>query len=331
MSSEHFAHEEPHIFRYGTYIIIPFCHSYFQLSQFSTAETVQALEMRVTELEEENNCLRAALNLPPANRPPLGKGPTGKDKPKALEAPSLSQPITSKSRDSSPIAESPSPRRSESTSPSLMDASMRTPPIMEGSHWNEGFIMNDQQSTPHPPHITPAPTYSLRSVQAPSVPQKSPHQFTFSAPTSRPVITSSVAGNSMPSSTYQHTTDRPLASGYNDMNYLLCDARENTHYSYHYHPSPFSTESPLPTQSPQVPVHPQASPTVPRPSLQSTLPFQPRRPPSDTTSFRPLTSDIHLPSPTSHHAARLGSPPSPALHDVRPHYASHGKQVNPLP
>jgi hypothetical protein len=44
----------------------------------------QALEQRVAELEEENDCLRAALNLPPANRLPLGKGPTGKDKPKNL-------------------------------------------------------------------------------------------------------------------------------------------------------------------------------------------------------------------------------------------------------
>ncbi|KAJ7650667.1 hypothetical protein FB45DRAFT_719912, partial [Roridomyces roridus] len=49
------------------------------------AAHLQALEERVSELEEENNCLRQALSLPPANRPPLGKGPTGKDKPKAYE------------------------------------------------------------------------------------------------------------------------------------------------------------------------------------------------------------------------------------------------------
>ncbi|KAF8558221.1 hypothetical protein OG21DRAFT_1380900, partial [Imleria badia] len=80
------------------------------------AAHLQALEMRVSELEEENNCLRAALNLPPANRPTLGKGPTGKDKPKTLDNPGGSQ-STPKSRDSSPIGESPSPRRSESASP----------------------------------------------------------------------------------------------------------------------------------------------------------------------------------------------------------------------
>ncbi|KAI0768133.1 hypothetical protein BD413DRAFT_614787 [Trametes elegans] len=46
------------------------------------AAHLEALEQRVAELEEENNTLRAALSLPPANRPALGRGPTGKDKPK---------------------------------------------------------------------------------------------------------------------------------------------------------------------------------------------------------------------------------------------------------
>ncbi|KAI0077873.1 hypothetical protein K474DRAFT_1567795, partial [Panus rudis PR-1116 ss-1] len=46
------------------------------------AAHLEALEQRVSELELENDTLRAHLGLPPANRPPLGKGPTGKDKPK---------------------------------------------------------------------------------------------------------------------------------------------------------------------------------------------------------------------------------------------------------
>ncbi|TEB34697.1 hypothetical protein FA13DRAFT_1599439, partial [Coprinellus micaceus] len=45
------------------------------------AAHLQALEQRVTELEEENAYLRQTLHLPPANRPPLGRGPTGKDRP----------------------------------------------------------------------------------------------------------------------------------------------------------------------------------------------------------------------------------------------------------
>ena len=305
----------------GTAPFIIFCHlicNYLNI----LPRHLQALEMRVSELEEENSCLRAALNLPPANRAPLGKGPTGKDKPKSLDNQPLTQPA-SKSGDSSPIADSPSPRRSQSTSPPLMGASLRTPPMMD-NHWDEGFMMNEQQSTPH---ISSTPAYNLRPLPPTSVPQKSPHQFTFSGSTSR-----SVMPNSSISSSYQHTTDRPMASGYNDMNYLLCDVRDNpsTHYSYHYQQSPFSGESSLPAQSPQVPVHSQSSPTTSRPSLPPAISFQPRRSHHEPTSFRPLASDLHLPSPVPHHSARLTSPSSPALHDVRSHYPSHSK-VNPLP
>ncbi|KAF8842066.1 hypothetical protein BDN67DRAFT_995818 [Paxillus ammoniavirescens] len=296
------------------------------------AAHLQALEMRVSELEEENNCLRAALNLPPANRPALGKGPTGKDKPKSLDNPSLSQ-SSSKSRDSSPIGESPSPRRSESTSPSVIGGgSIRTPPIMEGNNWDEGFMMSDQQ--PPAPQIssTPSVPYGMRPVAAATVPQKSPQQFTFSTPMPpRPLATNNVPSHSLQSS-YAHTADRPIASGYNDMSYLLCtDVRENSHYSYHYQQPPFSGESTISSQSPQLSVHSQPSHSAQRPHLQQTMPFPQRRSHTEPQAFRSLGSDLHLPSPPSHHISRLASSPPPAMHDVRPHYTSHGKHVNPLP
>ncbi|KAF9223468.1 hypothetical protein BS17DRAFT_808888 [Gyrodon lividus] len=296
------------------------------------AAHLQALEMRVSELEEENNCLRAALNLPPANRPTLGKGPTGKDKPKTLDNPPLSQ-SSSKSRDSSPIGESPSPRRSESASPSVMGGtSMRTPPpIMEGSNWEEGFMMNDQQSTA--PHIssTPSVTYGMRPVVATTVPQKSPQQFTFSTPMPpRSLVTNNVPGHSLQSS-YAHTADRPIASGYNDMSYLLCDVRENPHYSYHYQQPSFSGESAISSQSPQISVHSQPPHSAQRPHLQQTMPFQQRRSHTEPQGFRSLGNDLHLPSPPPHHISRLAASPPPAIHDVRSHYTPHGKHVNPLP
>ncbi|EEB87388.1 hypothetical protein MPER_15270, partial [Moniliophthora perniciosa FA553] len=84
------------------------------------AAHLQALEQRVAELEEENNCLRQALNLPGANRPPLGKGPTGKDRPKPAEPSSVSQhgslplPLPLPSRDST---DSPPSTRMSSHSP----------------------------------------------------------------------------------------------------------------------------------------------------------------------------------------------------------------------
>ncbi|KDQ15894.1 hypothetical protein BOTBODRAFT_96336, partial [Botryobasidium botryosum FD-172 SS1] len=42
------------------------------------AAHLEALECRVQLLEDENNRLREALNLPPSDRPPLGTGPTGR-------------------------------------------------------------------------------------------------------------------------------------------------------------------------------------------------------------------------------------------------------------
>ncbi|KAJ7936624.1 hypothetical protein B0H13DRAFT_2226791 [Mycena leptocephala] len=47
------------------------------------AAHLEALQQRISELEEENTQLRQALNLPPANHLPMGRGPTGRDKPKS--------------------------------------------------------------------------------------------------------------------------------------------------------------------------------------------------------------------------------------------------------
>ncbi|KAJ6614520.1 hypothetical protein B0H10DRAFT_1675190, partial [Mycena sp. CBHHK59/15] len=44
---------------------------------------LQALEQRVSELEEENYLMRQQLGMPPPNRPQLGRGPTGRDKTKS--------------------------------------------------------------------------------------------------------------------------------------------------------------------------------------------------------------------------------------------------------
>ncbi|KAG6373420.1 hypothetical protein JVT61DRAFT_6569 [Boletus reticuloceps] len=295
------------------------------------AAHLQALELRVSELEEENNHLRAALNLPPASRPALGKGPTGKDKPKSLDNPALSQ-STSKSRDSSPIGESPSPRRSESTSPSVIGGtSLRTPPIIDGSNWDDGFMMNDQQSASSHVPCSPPVAYSMRQVAPSSVAQKSPQQFAFSSTAIPPrSLVSNVPSHPLQSS-YAHTADRPISSGYNDMNYLLCDVRETGHYSYHYQQPPFSGESPLSSHSPQLPVHSQPPPGAHRPNMQQTMPFQQRRSHTEPHAFRSLGGDLHLPSPPPHQVSRLASSPPPAIHDVRSHYTPHGKHVNPLP
>ncbi|KAJ7936459.1 hypothetical protein B0H13DRAFT_1589609 [Mycena leptocephala] len=57
------------------------------------AAHLEAVQQRISELEEENARLRQALNLPPVNRPPMGSGPTGRDKPKLPVAAVLSSAL----------------------------------------------------------------------------------------------------------------------------------------------------------------------------------------------------------------------------------------------
>lgn len=293
------------------------------------AAHLQALELRVSELEEENNCLRAALNLPAANRPSLGKGPTGKDKSKSLETtPVAAQSNSSKSRESSPVAESPSPGRSESASPSVVSGNLRTPPVMDG-HWEESFMMSDQQSQGSHVSSSSSASYSLRPVPPPPMSQKSSHQFTFSNPMPPPrsMISSSVSAHPIQQN-YTHTADRPIATGYNDMNYLLCDVRESAHYPYSYQPSQFSPDHAMspPSIHPSQNHHPQRTP-LPHTSIT----YPQRRSVNEPSGFRPLGTDLHLPSPPPHsQAVRLASPPAPSAQDPRSHYTSHGKHPNAL-
>jgi hypothetical protein len=285
----------------------------------------QALELRVSELEEENNCLRAALNLPAANRPSLGKGPTGKDKSKSLETtPVAAQSNSSKSRESSPVAESPSPGRSESASPSVVSGNLRTPPVMDG-HWEESFMMSDQQSQGSHVSSSSSASYSLRPVPPP-MSQKSSHQFTFSNP--MPPPRSMISSSHPIQQNYTHTADRPIATGYNDMNYLLCDVRESAHYPYSYQPSQFSPDHAMspPSIHPSQNHHPQRTP-LPHTSIT----YPQRRSVNEPSGFRPLGTDLHLPSPPPHsQAVRLASPPASSAQDPRSHYTSHGKHPNAL-
>ncbi|KAI0635745.1 hypothetical protein C8Q77DRAFT_1053124 [Trametes polyzona] len=124
------------------------------------AAHLEALEQRVAELEEENNTLRAALHLPPANRPPLGKGPTGKDKPKPTNKPSTTAPtlagilpsipaLTSSgtlppmSRTESPLSTGSTSAHSMSPDPALGAAMSLPPPSgpeLEPTGWTESLF-----------------------------------------------------------------------------------------------------------------------------------------------------------------------------------------------
>ncbi|KAI9000645.1 hypothetical protein BD414DRAFT_472309 [Trametes punicea] len=132
------------------------------------AAHLEALEQRVAELEEENNTLRAALNLPPANRPPLGRGPTGKDKPKPNNAkPSSTGPdisallpslpsLTSSgtmppmSRTESPLSTGSTSTHSMSPDPALSAAlplSQPSAPELDPTGWTDAMF-GDKDSNP---------------------------------------------------------------------------------------------------------------------------------------------------------------------------------------
>ncbi|KAL1949302.1 hypothetical protein VTO73DRAFT_8183 [Trametes versicolor] len=131
------------------------------------AAHLEALEQRCSELEEENNTLRAALNLPPANRPLLGKGPTGKDKPKgnnksppaeagiasllpSIPALTSSGTLPPMSRTESPLSTGSTSAHSMSPDPP-MSAAMSMPqqsgPDMDPTGWSESMF-GDKESNP---------------------------------------------------------------------------------------------------------------------------------------------------------------------------------------
>ncbi|KAI1797288.1 hypothetical protein LXA43DRAFT_406182 [Ganoderma leucocontextum] len=152
------------------------------------AAHLEALESRVTELEEENNALRAALNLPPANRLPLGKGPTGKDKPKpgaskhadGSNVSTLISSLASNSGSGAPLSRTESPLSTGSASghsmspdpigsgPGLSVPPQTSTPALDPSGWSDNMFGDkdsDQSissnfsipSSSHPSHNSPFP------------------------------------------------------------------------------------------------------------------------------------------------------------------------------
>jgi hypothetical protein len=180
--------------------------------------------------------LRAALNLPPANRPPLGKGPTGKDKPKSFDSGSFdgthSHTIGSTSRESSEAA-SPSSTRTNSLSPATISATMRNSPRdatgIEGSQWEPSLLMGGDQQ----PEV-PSTSSSYHLSSASTIPQK-PLQYPYSGtmpPSSRTSSNSVYMPPNQPN--YPHTADRPMGS-FNASGFLVRDSRDESqhhHYSY---------------------------------------------------------------------------------------------------
>ena len=282
--------------------------------------TLQALEQRVSELEDENNTLRAALNLPPANRPVLGKGPTGKDKPKpystsgSRNASGTSVPPAPTSRGGS-SAESPSPTRTDSISPSTITANMRPSPHsghnVDAGSWDQHMLLGDDQTESHT--SPPSAGYSLSSINAHKPPQS---QYSFPSPSSsRNPLSNSMYIPPVQQSTqnFAHTADRPMGDAYGNPGYPLRDIREEPQH-FPYTQSPFS-----PTDGGQRHHHPPATPAIhavhPPPRDHSgTLPYGHgnRRSGNEPQSYQNIVNHHypHLPPPQSSTGAlRRLSPP----------------------
>ncbi|TRM64842.1 hypothetical protein BD626DRAFT_399930 [Schizophyllum amplum] len=191
------------------------------------AAHLQALEQRVQELEDENNCLRQALNLPPANRPALGKGPTGKDKPKGYDQSGQGSPpsyngIFNASRASS--VDSPGSTRTSSLSPSMLPASSRPMQVVDtGGPWDQAILMNDQQSDV-PPSASSS-TFSLPPMPSSPMPSKSlPSYSSYQStlPSARGSMSSMSSSANVYASPqpYAQSIERPL-SGYASSSYNI--------------------------------------------------------------------------------------------------------------
>jgi hypothetical protein len=309
----------------ASYFKLP--HSSFSLRRFA----LQALEQRVAELEEENSNLRAALNLPPANRPPLGKGPTGKDKPKTPSAPS-SRPsqasLDAVSRAGS-SADSPTSTRAQSLSPSTITATMRPSPnavhSLEGSSWDQGMIIGEEQNQSAPHASSPSTGYPLPGVPAHA---KNPSQFSYPSPaqsSSRTTLPGTMYMPAVPQGTqnFPHTADRPLGETYAGGNYPVRDPRDDQQrfpYSQPAYSGPDGTH--LSQHSPSASLHytTQQQQRDPSSPAQTPVPFAHRRSITDPQGFSSLVNQYpHLPPPNS---LRRLSPPRLAenSHSVRPSF-----------
>ncbi|TBU55317.1 hypothetical protein BD310DRAFT_960926 [Dichomitus squalens] len=238
------------------------------------AAHLEALENRVAELEEENNTLRAALSLPPANRPPLGKGPTGKDKPKASGSKSATPsgllsslasggPMPPLSRTESPLSTGSASGHSMSPDPmssasGLSAPSQTSPPPLDPAGWSDN-IFGDKDSD-----------QSLSSnFSLPSTSSHASHNNPFSQ------IPRSVPNDIFPSAQGFTSSDEK------SFGYLPSEGRRSYNYSH-----------------PLMSGHPSAQSTLP-PSLSSSAgdtndlaPFLQRRAITEPDGFRTLLNQM---------------------------------------
>ncbi|PPQ83423.1 hypothetical protein CVT25_007014 [Psilocybe cyanescens] len=276
------------------------------------AAHLQALEQRVSELEEENGCLRQALNLPPSNRTPLGKGPTGKDKAKNYDG-GGSQSLGFHSSRESSSPESPRSRGS-SQSPSTMTVSMsdssRPMTVIEPNSWSDSMLLNEHQHQQHQhqhsdvagPSDSP---YHIASVSAP-LPLKALQYPAYNSaannngfqPAPRPLSSNLYSGSP---SNYSHSSDRPITNNYGSQNFnVRSELREEPRQQYNYAQTFPSHDPNIHSQTPPPPniTSQSHSHHNTNNARDSPLPYPHRRSLTDPQGFSIGQGFPHLPNPT---------------------------------
>lgn len=292
------------------------------------------MEQRVSELEEENDCLRQALNLPPANRPLLGKGPTGKDKPKLND----SAQLFSSSRDSSSVdADSPTSTRTSSLSPSAITASMPSRSVQVVDAPWEPLVVNDHPDTQM---STASPTFQLPPMSAP-LPSK-PFQYpsVYSSPpmhSMSPAARHSISGPlyTMDSQTFApQSEDRPMSTTYgsNGSYMMRMDSmrEQQRHPDYSYHQSPYDSHS-MSAESPPAtaPAH-SHSHLSQRESYSAALAYPHRRSQTEP-QYSIGFSHLPPPPPPSQNLMRPQSPPRLQEEGMQPHSQSYPRHATYAP
>ncbi|KAF8969259.1 hypothetical protein BDZ97DRAFT_1796815 [Flammula alnicola] len=270
------------------------------------AAHLQALEQRVSELEEENDCLRSALRLPPSTRPPLGKGPTGKDKAKSFPGSHAQSLGFTSSRESS-AANSP-PSRASSASPSGITISMSSSQpmtVIDDGNWNDTLLLNDHPQRHHHPDDVPGPSdmpYHIAPMTAPVAaplavkPLQYSYNHTFPS-SSRSLSNSLYAVSPIP---YSHSSDRPMGSSYGVQNFNIRgdirDEPSRQQYSYNQSFTPHDPNLHSQTPSPNIHSHLHNHHST---QEESPLPYAPhRRSLTDPQGFSLGEGFPHLPNPT---------------------------------
>ncbi|KAF8624521.1 hypothetical protein AX15_005833 [Amanita polypyramis BW_CC] len=283
------------------------------------AAHLQALEQRVSELEEENGILRQALSLPPSTRPPLGKGPTGKDKPKQTDDMILSCGLGMHSGRGSSNDDSPSSRTS-SLSPCTLTVPMpvRPAPVIEGGSWDDAILLSDQHSD-----ISGPSTSSYQMTMSAPTPLKPLHHYSSYSSSSLPSNSRNNTASLYVATTSQYppSPDRISNSIYNSHGYLV-RGESSRQFSTYPHPTFQTTDTEIHphTPPPSIPIqHPD--------NRESPMPYPPRRSFTEPQGYIISQGYPHLPHSSLLQQNARG-PECPRMQDGNGHLPLH---PNPHP